>query len=277
LTAKNYRSDFDAFAAWFEGANGEPMEPAKITPTDLRQFKRWLVEQRRLKPNTVNRKLATLKSFLTWATQAGLTSGLPVPAPGQAWSGPRPVAHEQPGPRWLDRREQNALLRAVERSGRLRDLAVVRLLLNTGLRVQELCALTWKDVALSERKGLLTVRHGSVEGLAGMADDESAAMALARSISDAIDTADIQRNWTKVASNRRPALSPLISFGQALLDDEPIDGLDILAIEPHLIAQTILDAQDEAGETTMSRDVLARMFDDFYSITDEELADLCTA
>jgi site-specific recombinase XerD len=52
------------------------------------------------------------------------------------------------------------LLRAVERVGRSRDLAVVRLLLNTGLRVQELCALTWKDVALSERKGLLTVRHG---------------------------------------------------------------------------------------------------------------------
>jgi site-specific recombinase XerC len=100
LTIKNYRSDLAAFAAWFKDANGEPMEPAKITPTDLRQFKRWLVEQRRLKPNTVNRKLATLKSFITWATHAGLTNGLPVPAPGLGWSGPRPVAHEQPGPRW---------------------------------------------------------------------------------------------------------------------------------------------------------------------------------
>jgi hypothetical protein len=117
----------------------------------------------------------------------------------------------------------------------------------------------------------------SVEGLAGMADDESAAMALARSISSAIDSADIQRNWVEVTSNRRPASSPLVSFGQALLADEPIDGLDILAIEPHLIAQTILDAEDEAGETTMSRDVLARMFKDIYSISDEELADLCTA
>ena len=94
---------------------------------------------------------------------------------------------------------------------------------------------------------------------------------------NAIDTADIQRNWVKVASNRKPASSPLISFGQALLEDEPIDGLDILAIEPHLIAQTILDSQDEVGEITLSRDVLARMFDDFDSISDEELADLCTA
>ena len=52
------------------------------------------------------------------------------------------------------------MLRAVKRAGKSRDLAVVRLLLNTGLRVQELCALMWKDVTLSERKGLLTVRQG---------------------------------------------------------------------------------------------------------------------
>jgi site-specific recombinase XerD len=54
LTIKNYRSDLDAFAAWFQGANGEPMEPAKVTPTDLRQFKRCLVEQRRLKPTPLS-------------------------------------------------------------------------------------------------------------------------------------------------------------------------------------------------------------------------------
>src|SRR4051812_15578273 len=82
LTIKNYRGDLAAFAAWFEGVNGEPMEPAKITPTDLKQYKRWLVEHRRLKPSSVNRKLATLKSFLTWAAAAGLASGLPVPAHG---------------------------------------------------------------------------------------------------------------------------------------------------------------------------------------------------
>ena len=104
LTVKNYRGDLAAFAAWFENTNGEPMAPAKVTPTDLRQFKRWLVEQRRLKPSSVNRKLATLKSFLTWAAAAGIAPGLPVPAQGRSWSGPRPVPQERPGPRWLDRR-----------------------------------------------------------------------------------------------------------------------------------------------------------------------------
>ncbi len=97
LTIKNYRGDLAAFAAWFEDVNGEPMEPAKVTPTDLRQFKRWLVEQRKLKPSSVNRKLATLKSFLTWAAAAGIAPGLPVPAQGRSWSGPRPFPRSGPG------------------------------------------------------------------------------------------------------------------------------------------------------------------------------------
>src|SRR3954452_24290686 len=97
LTIKNYRGDLAAFAAWFEEVNGEPMTPAKVTPTDLRQFKRWLVEKRGLKPSSVNRKLATLKSFLTWAAAAGLAPGLPVPAQSRSLHGPRPVAQAQPG------------------------------------------------------------------------------------------------------------------------------------------------------------------------------------
>jgi hypothetical protein len=63
-------------------------------------------------------------------------------------------------------------------------------------------------------------------------------------------------------------------FGQALLEDEPIDGLDILAIEPHPIARTIFDTQNEAGDFALPREVLARMLEDFDSVDDEELADL---
>jgi hypothetical protein len=117
----------------------------------------------------------------------------------------------------------------------------------------------------------------NAEGLAAMADDSSAAMALARSISNAIDADDIQRNWVKVGSTRRPAPSPLISLGQALIDDEPVDGLDILSIEPHLIAKTILDYQDDLDEITLSPNDLAQMFSDFDRISEAELESLWTA
>ena len=76
--------------------------------------------------------------------------------------------------------------------------------------------------------------------------------------------------------SRVPA-SPLLSLGLADIEEEPIDGLDILAIEPHLIARTILDCREEDCEIPMSRDVLARMFENCASISDEELDALCSA
>jgi hypothetical protein len=78
-----------------------------------------------------------------------------------------------------------------------------------------------------------------------------------------------------VGSTRKAAAGPLLQLGWADIGEEPIDGLDILAIEPHLIARTILDCQEEDGEIPLSRDVLARMFEDFVSISDEELDALC--
>jgi hypothetical protein len=156
------------------------------------------------------------------------------------------------------------------RIGQSKDCRVYYLHYAATMQQRAMALMARKMAAMMALDGRL-----SVEGLAGMADDESAAMALARSISDAIDSADIQRNWVKVASNRGPASSPLLSFGQALLEDEPIDRLDILALEPHLIVQTILDAEDEIGDLTLSREVLATMLAEFENLGDEESADLC--
>jgi integrase/recombinase XerC len=163
LTVKSYQSDLQGFALWFQRTNGDAMEPDKITPTDLRQYKQWLLNVQRRKPNTINRKLATLRSFLRWALEAGLAVSNKAFASGENGKGPRRVREERPAPRWLNRQEQSALFRSIERAGSQRDLAVMLLLTNTGLRVQELCDLTWQDVKISERKGTLVVRNGKGE------------------------------------------------------------------------------------------------------------------
>jgi hypothetical protein len=100
---------------------------------------------------------------------------------------------------------------------------------------------------------------------------------LLQSVSDAIDSADTERNCVKVSSNRRRKSNTLVSLGRANLDDEPIDCLDILSIEPHLLARTILDVDRDVGEIRLLRDVLARMLVHVESIEDEELDVLCTA
>jgi site-specific recombinase XerC len=63
-------------------------------------------------------------------------------------------------PRSLGAWEQKRYLRAAERRPNARDRAIARLLFYTGLRVGELAALDTDDVAVSARKGLITVRSG---------------------------------------------------------------------------------------------------------------------
>ena len=153
LTLRVYRSDLEGMVKWFEGQNGASFAPAKITPTDLRDYKRWLAD-RDLKPASINRKLASLKSFLNWAVDVRLLRN------GHGLRVPRRIREARRGPRWLDRREQHRLMRAVEHEAKVRDITAVKLMLNTGLRVAEFCGVNWKDVRLSDRQGALTVRKG---------------------------------------------------------------------------------------------------------------------
>jgi site-specific recombinase XerD len=70
------------------------------------------------------------------------------------------VEEVRPAPKWLDKSRQYALLRAVQERGLSRDVALVTLMLHTGLRVSEVAALKRADVELSSRKGMLSVRGG---------------------------------------------------------------------------------------------------------------------
>ena len=71
-----------------------------------------------------------------------------------------PVEEVRPAPKWLDKNQQYALLRAVQEKGKVRDVAIITLMLHTGLRVSEVAALKVGDVELSVRKGSLNVRGG---------------------------------------------------------------------------------------------------------------------
>jgi site-specific recombinase XerD len=151
-TIQAYRLDLMQFEKWFAGVNGHEMEPELITPTDLREFKHFLIEDEQLRPATTNRKLASLRAFMKWAAGEKL---LEVPP-----RMPKGVEQVSSAPKALDRREMNSLIRAVERHGSRRDQAIVLLLLNTGLRVNELSKLNLSDVEMSERKGKVVVRSG---------------------------------------------------------------------------------------------------------------------
>lgn len=156
-TIRAYRQDLADFSTWFVALTGETFNPQAVTPLDIREYKRHL-QDRHTQPATVNRRLAALSTFFRWARAEGLVSGDNPTAdvPG--------VDKVKLGPKWLKRAEQAALLRKVKARGRVRDIALVTLLLNTGLRLSEVCELELEDIIeLSERKGLLRVREGKGE------------------------------------------------------------------------------------------------------------------
>ncbi|KJS76329.1 MAG: hypothetical protein JL56_05910 [Desulfotomaculum sp. BICA1-6] len=150
-TIRAYQHTLRNLAAWMDETTGEPFTPANITPIDLAEYKRYLMH--RHKPATINRAVAGIKVFCAWAADQGHAST------GVA-DGLRRVSDGRMVPKWLDRKEQLRLVRAVQRDGIPRDLAMVMLMLHGGLRVDEVVTLLIEDVEIGERKSRVTVRWG---------------------------------------------------------------------------------------------------------------------
>jgi site-specific recombinase XerD len=160
-TIHGYTSDLVQFQKWL---GKRPL--SKITEVDVRNYRDHMLKQGN-SPNTINRRIAALASFGQWGSvQASLFAENPAQYI-------EPVQAAELAPRWLDDGQKRKLMAVVEadlreakeRYPRLwllrqRDAVIMHVLLHTGLRVGELCALKCSDLSLSERKGTLLVRHG---------------------------------------------------------------------------------------------------------------------
>jgi integrase/recombinase XerC len=153
LTVTSYLSDLEGFANWFVQTNGEAFTPQGITALDVRSFKGYLLTVAGFKPATVNRRLASLSKYCAWARAQGLLQGKPT----EEVKGVRQV---KPAPKALGAVELRRFLREVHKRGLPRDIALIELLANTGLRAGEVTQLMIADIELSPRKGRVTVRSG---------------------------------------------------------------------------------------------------------------------
>ena len=184
-TIQGYISDLQSFTEWFRQRNGEKLTDGNLTSTDVREYRQWLVS-RGAAPSTINRHLATLRIFSHWLNISIDVKG---------------VEEQNLAPRWLDRKEQAALVRETEKAinaaktetakvQAVRDRAMIILLLNSGLRISEMCGLSSKDVEITDRKGKLIVRQGK-----GGKHREIPLNSFAR---------DALKEWAKVGGNKDP-------------------------------------------------------------------------
>ena len=166
LTIRGYLADLKSFATWFHQTNGEVFTPTEVTPADIKEYRQHLLLVKRAKAATINRRLASLSAYLNWATQTGQVER-------NAVIGVRGIQEANRGPRYLDRKQQFALKRAVEKemqvarlrypkrwASRQRDASLVLFLLNTGLRLNEAISVRLEDIHITDRKGAVWVRQG---------------------------------------------------------------------------------------------------------------------
>ena len=100
----------------------------------------------------------------------------------------------------------------------------------------------------------------SEEGLAAMAGEGDEQMALAKSMSEKIDDADMQRSWSKVKSlteKKRPIKKKSISTLADPAADAKPDALDTLEEEAQLLARTILERQKRAVPASAMPDIIS--------------------
>jgi site-specific recombinase XerD len=160
-TIRVYRQDLELFAVWFQQSNGEEMSPQVITPTDVRLYREYLVTVKNHKASTVNRKLASIQAYTSWARDKGIIEHNPT-------NGIKRVPKDRQTPHWLTRQEQYALVREAEKQigiapsekgqrWAIRNFTIIIALLNTGLRVGELCGMQFRHLTISSRKGEVTI------------------------------------------------------------------------------------------------------------------------
>jgi site-specific recombinase XerD len=167
VTISGYVGDVRLFAQWFEKQSKETLTPIALTNEAVRGYKQHLLDQA-AKPKTVNRRLAALAAYAHWLDQASYVKNSRNPVQGV-----KAVKETALAPKWLDKKQRAALLRVVEKEVEdamrryprlslmyMRDAAIVKLILFSGLRVGEIIQLRMNDIILEERKGSVIVREG---------------------------------------------------------------------------------------------------------------------
>jgi site-specific recombinase XerD len=145
-TVSCYIRDTKAFISWYEGRTDAGIE--KVIELDL------VVHKKHLQGSgeaviTINRKLASINSFLKYMHQEGIINeaiavGVIKDKDKRQFKG-------------LEDRDLWKLRNEIHREGNLMHICIIEILLQTGIRVSELVNIKLSDIIITERKGSLQV------------------------------------------------------------------------------------------------------------------------
>lgn len=147
-TIVNYMADLRTFLRWGEQKVGQQFSLGQVSADHIRLYRYHLAHELHRAAATVNRHLMALRKLFAWAKEIGY---VPIdPTDGVS------LVHEdgQAPSRPLSAEEVDKMLAAAQNGARVglvrRDVAILYLLVHTGLRVSEIADLRRDDVIFAD-------------------------------------------------------------------------------------------------------------------------------
>src|SRR5690348_877554 len=154
-TIRRYKSAVEGFLAWYERCEQRPLTFSTLTPIALVGYRNYVQRTQRRATSTVNGQVSALRAFCAWLTEERYLEVNP--AKRLKLVGRQDISSRE----GLDDTQANALLRQARTSrDSLRNYAIVQVLLQTGMRLDECSQLTLDDIELGERSGRVMIRQG---------------------------------------------------------------------------------------------------------------------
>jgi len=148
-TIKSYNHDIGLFFEYFK------IEPGIINRDQIIEYKDYLLETRNNDAKTINRALSSLKSYNEFLVENGYQDEVTI-----LFQDYRKVQKQLTSPTNTSNKEIINFMEKVKKNEPIRNYYIVRLILNTGLRVSEILSIELSDIDL-KRKNLKIVGKGS--------------------------------------------------------------------------------------------------------------------
>lgn len=191
-TIDAYTRNITMFLKWIESITEEPFNNV-ITQMDTLTYSKYLTEQK-LSLNSINSKITAITNYADYLAEHGYMPYIKVS---------RKKGHSDPKVEVLEKNELYKYLRDTISSGNRLHIAIVQLILNTGIRESELCNLELDDITISERKGSMIIRSGKGDKYRELPLNKDARHAL----SDYIQNGRPETSSKKVFIGQRGALN----------------------------------------------------------------------
>lgn len=145
LTVRNYRRDVDDFVA-FCGVTHDSFDPNSIKREDVEEWMVYLGEERKLKVTSVNRTMASLRTFWRWMLAHGYVSK-DIMKTLRQYKAPKRLPTFVPDSRMEDVIAELREDIASDDFERLRDALIILLIYTAGLRLSELVEANASDIS----------------------------------------------------------------------------------------------------------------------------------